>query len=292
MSSEAPARIWTVVVNWERPDDTCACLGALVRSTPPESIVVVDNGSRDESAAIVRQRFPRVKLLCRSDNGGFAKAANLGIAFALEQGAAGVFLLNNDALVDEQTLARLEAALRAPGRAGVWSAKVYQADDPARLWAIGGVYRDHNVTNLFFGEPDAGQYDDIALDFVYGCAMLLRADMLYAIGGFDERFFMYYEDVDLCLRAQAAGYSIALAPDAHVWHHGERSTSETPGLKLFYEARSRMLFYAKHLSRSQKLRFYPAEARYVAALTARRLLAGNLRGALGYLRGYWSAITS
>jgi GT2 family glycosyltransferase len=132
---------------------------------------------------------------------------------------------------------------------------------------------------------DAGQYDRAQLDFVYGCAMLLSARMLYAIGGFDERFFMYYEDVDLCLRAGAAGYQVALAPAAHVSHLGSHSTSAEPATKLYYEARSRQLFYAKHLSGAVRRRFLVSELRYIISLTLRRLRVGNPRGALAYLRG-------
>ena len=152
------------------------------------------------------------------------------------------------------------------------------------------MYRDHNVIDLGSGELDQGQFDHAQLDFVYGCAMLLSARMLYAVGGFDERFFMYYEDVDLCLRARAAGYDVALAPDAHVWHLGSRSTSAKPGLKLYYEGRSRQLFYAKHLSGPARRRFYGSELRYIISLTLQRLRAGNPRGALAYVRGCLAAL--
>jgi GT2 family glycosyltransferase len=147
------------------------------------------------------------------------------------------------------------------------------------------VYRDQNVIDVGTGELDQGQYDHAQFDFVYGCAMLLSARMLYAVGGFDERFFMYYEDVDLCLRARAAGFQVALAPKALVWHLGSRSTSAKPGMKLFYEGRSRQLFYAKHLRGSALRRYYGSEFRYIISLTLQRLRAGNPHGALAYLRG-------
>jgi GT2 family glycosyltransferase len=152
------------------------------------------------------------------------------------------------------------------------------------------VYRDHNAIDLGSGALDQGQFDHAQLDFVYGCAMLLSARMLYAVGGFDERFFMYYEDVDLCLRARAAGYTVALAPAAHVSHLGSRSTSSKPSLKLYYEARSRQLFYAKHLSGSERRHFYGSELRYIISLTLQRLRSGNLFGALAYVRGCLAAL--
>ncbi|HEU5102490.1 MAG TPA: glycosyltransferase family 2 protein, partial [Roseiflexaceae bacterium] len=248
------------------------------------------NGSGDGSVETIRARFPDVALLPIGVNLGFAKAANIGIAHALARGAAGILLLNNDTTVAPDTVRRLAKALVSSERAGVLSAKIFLADQPGRLWKVGGAYRDGNAIDLGSGELDTGQYDQAQLDFVYGCAMLLSAPMLYAIGGFDERFFMYYEDVDLCLRARAAGYDVALAPDAHVWHLGSRSTSAKPALKLYYEARSRLLFYAKHLSGAQRRRFYGSEFRYTISLTLQRLRNGNPRGALAYLRGCLAAL--
>jgi GT2 family glycosyltransferase len=282
--------IWTIIINWKCAEETCACLASLTQAVAPSTVVVIDNGSADGSAEAIRARFPQVALLPIGVNLGFAKAANIGIAHALARGAGGVLVLNNDTTVEPDSVRRLAEALAASDRVGVLSAKIYLTDQPGRLWSVGGVYRDGNAIDLGSGELDAGQYDRVRLDFVYGCAMLLSAPLLYAIGGFDERFFMYYEDVDLCLRARAAGYDVALAPDAHVWHLGSRSTSSKPALKLYYEARSRQLFYAKHLGGAQRRRYYGSEFRYVISLTLQRLRSGNPHGALAYLRGCLAAL--
>lgn len=289
MSADMPA-IWTVIVNWKCAEETAACLASLARCADPTPVIVVDNGSADGSVEVIRSRFPDVVLLAMPSNLGFARAANIGIARALERGADAVLLLNNDTIVAPDAPRRLAEALASSERIGVISPKIFLFDQPGRLWSVGGVYRDHNAIDLGTGELDYGQYDAAALDFVYGCAMLLRASMLRAIGGFDERFFMYYEDVDLCLRARAAGYEVKLAPAAHVLHHGSRSTLRRPDAKLFYEARSRMQFFAKHLTASQKPRFYAGESRYLVALTLRRLLAGDARGARAYVRGWLSGL--
>jgi GT2 family glycosyltransferase len=282
--------IWTVIVNWKCAEETCACLESLTQAVAPSTVIVIDNGSADGSVETIRARFPHVTLLSMSANLGFARAANIGIAHALGRGAGGILLLNNDTTVAPDTVQRLAEALASSDRIGVLSAKIYLADQPGRLWSVGGVYRDGNAIDMGTGELDHGQYDKARLDFVYGCAMLLSARLLYAIGGFDERFFMYYEDVDLCLRARTAGYEVALVPAAHVYHLGSRSTSAKPALKLYYEARSRLLFYAKHLSGAQRRRFYGSEFRYTISLTLQRLRAGNLRGALAYLRGCLAAL--
>lgn len=284
--------IWTVIINWRCAEETCACLESLLQAAAPSTVLVIDNGSGDGSAETIRARFPQIALLPIGANLGFAKAANVGIAHALARGAGGILLLNNDTTVAPDTVRRLAEALAGSDRAGVLSAKIFLTDQPGRLWKVGGVFRDGNAIDLGSGEPDAGQYDRARLDFVYGCAMLLSAPLLYAIGGFDERFFMYYEDVDLCLRARAAGYAVALAPDAHVWHLGSRSTSAEPARKLYYEARSRQLFYAKHLRGAERRRYYGSELRYIISLTLQRLRNGNVRGALAYLRGCLAALVA
>ena len=282
--------IWSIIINWKCAEETCACLASLVPTVDPATVIVIDNGSADGSVETIRARFPAITLIAQDSNLGFAKAANIGIAQALAGGADGVLLLNNDTTVAPDTLVRLAERLASSDRIGALSAKILLTEQPGRLWSVGGVYRNHTVTDLGSGELDQGQYDQAQLDFVYGCAMLLSARMLYAVGGFDERFFMYYEDVDLCLRARTAGYEVALVPDAVVWHLGSRSTSAKPGLKLYYEGRSRQLFYAKHLSGAVRRRFYGLELRYIIWLTLQRLRAGNPRGALAYLRGCLAAL--
>jgi hypothetical protein len=284
--------IWTVILNWQCPHETCTCLEALLRSVDARTVLVIDNGSDDDSVALIQRRFPQVRLLPLVRNFGFARAVNIGIRQALNQGASAVFLLNNDAQVTPEALPALAAALFQSERRGIVSAKVLLADDPARLWAVGGVYREWPITRISRGEGerDEGQYDSMALDFVYGCAMLLRASMLRHIGCFDERFFVFYEDVDLCLRARAAGYEVALVPHALVYHQGGRSTASNPALRIFHMARSRVLFFSKHLPPRYQWRFYLNEVYYLAVLMVRSLWARKPDEALAQLHGRLSAL--
>jgi hypothetical protein len=295
---DLPLSIQAVVINWKRPHETARCLASLSACLDESAIVVVDNETSAESAEAITRAAPRAVLLPQAENLGFGRAANIGIRRALAQGAEAVFLLNNDATVAPDALAHLAAAVVPPNRErngpddapAMVSAKVFLAEEPHRLWGVGGHFRNRRSTDLGSGELDTGQYDQTALDFVYGCAMLLRADVLRTVGVFDERFFAYYEDIDLCLRARAAGYRVALVPTAHVWHEGSRSTHDVPAFKLFHAARSRLLLFNKHLSPTQKPLFYAEELRYLVALTLRSLLAGDGRGAVARIRGYLAAL--
>ncbi len=291
LDSSPMAHIWSIILNWNCPDETCACVEALRPTVAPGTIIVLDNGSQDGSVELFRRRLPDVVMLPLGANYGFARAVNLGVRHAITQGATAVLLLNNDAMVAPDMVASLAQHMESAPRCGIASAKVYLHDRPGHLWAVGGRATRRRVINLGSDEPDRGQYDAASLDYVYLCAALLRTDMLQAVGGFDEQFFMYYEDIDVSLRARAAGYTVALVPSAHAWHHGSRSTRDAPALKHFYEARSRLLFFAKHLAWYDKPRFYAAELRYMLALSVRWILAGRRATARAYLRGCAAAFS-
>jgi hypothetical protein len=289
MSAVAAPPIWAIIINWQRPHETCACLNALLAGMAPEHVLVLDNGSRDDSVAQIQRQFPRVRLLPLAANFGFARAANIGIQVALQQGAAGVFLLNNDALVEPSTVAQLAAFLFAEPRRGIVSPKIYLTDQPGRFWAIGGLCRERRVISLGEHETDHGQYDTTTFDFLYGCAMLIRASVFAEIGLFDEQYFMYYEDIDFCLRARQAGYRAELAPHLALAHSGSRSTADIPARKIFYNTRSRMLFFRHHLAPINWLRFLAAESRYTLKLMLQRMYARDLPGALAHLTGRLAA---
>lgn len=283
--------IWTIVLNWKQCAATCVCLESLLPTVAPSSVIVIDNGSHDGSVEQFRARFPDIVILPLPENLGFARAVNRGIRWAMSKGAEGIFLLNNDTIVAPDTVSQLATWMWASPQRGMVSAKVFLRDNPTRLWAVGGKFTGRRVLHLGADEVDYGQYDAYPLDYVYVCAALLKVEMLKVVGCFDEWFFMYYEDIDLSLRARAAGYEISLAPAAHVWHHGSFSTRDKPDLKLFYEACSRLIFFAKHLPTGQHPLFYAEELRYVLAMLLRWLHAGNLHAASAYLRGCAAALT-
>ena len=284
--------IWTVVVNWRQTASTLACLASLERGGATLStVVVVDNEAEGEVEQALRALHPDVTVLPQPANLGFAAAVNIGVRHALARGATAILLLNNDAELEPGAMDGLTTAMAAEPRVGVLTAKVYLTETPERLWAVGGVYTGGRVIELGAGERDAGRYDDARLDFVYGCAMVVRAETFRDIGGFDERYFLYYEDIDLCLRAQQAGWRVAMAPHARVLHEGSKSTQREPAIKVYHHARSRVLFFSRHL-RASPVRFAVSEAAFVARRVGRHLIAGELANAAAYVRGTLDALRS
>ena len=216
------AKTTVIIPNWNGLDLISECLQALQAQTLAHMVIVVDNGSTDGSDEMVRNEFPDVQLLKFADNAGFAGGVNRGIRPALEQGAIYIALLNNDAVADRHWLERLEEAADADPKAGIIAAKIV-TQDGKKIDSTGDFY---SIWGFPFprgrGETDEGQYDgpnDREIFAASGGASLYRADMLKKIGLFDERFFAYFEDVDLSFRARLAGWGVTYEPKASVRHY-------------------------------------------------------------------------
>ena len=296
MTAAAPARspraerIWTVVVNWRQTEATLACLASLERAGADlADVVVIDNESGDDLLMRTRAAFPRTSVLPQAQNLGFARAVNIGARYAIEHGATAVLLLNNDAVLLPRAMHSFAEELARDPNLGVLTAKVFLTQEPDRLWAVGGHFTGRRVENIGSGEKDVGTYDYARLDFVYGCAMLIRADVFRRLGGLDERFFLYYEDIDFCLRAGDAGWEVRMAPDAHALHEGSKSTCREPSVKVYHHARSRMLFFRQHL-RGARLVFAISELAFIARQVAAHLVRREGQNAMAYVRGTLDAL--
>ena len=277
-------------MNWRQTEATLACLASLERAGADlGDVVVIDNESRDDLLMRARSAFPRTAVLTQSENLGFARAVNIGAEYAIAHGATAVLLLNNDALLLPDAVRKFTDALAGNPSFGVLTAKVFLTEAPDHLWAVGGHFTGRRVENIGSGERDVGAYDTARLDFVYGCAMVVRADVFRKLGGLDERFFLYYEDIDFCLRARAAGWEVRMAPDAHALHEGSKSTRGEPSVKVYHHARSRMLFFRQHLS-GQRLVFAISELAFIARHVVTHLVRGEGQNAVAYIRGTFDAL--
>jgi GT2 family glycosyltransferase len=190
----------------------------------PAELLVVDDGSTDGSLALLGERFPGVRVLALARNGGFARAANAGIAAA---SADAVALVNTDVLLAPDWLERAAAALAAAPAAASVATKLVDLDDPRILYDAGDVLRrDGACEQRGRFERDAGRYDEPGEVFsaCAGAALYRRAAVL-AAGGFDERFGTYLEDVDLGLRLRLAGWTCRWEPRAVARHAGGGSSA-------------------------------------------------------------------
>ena len=271
-------RVAVVVPSWDGEEHLPACLDALAAQTLEHLAVVVDNGSTDGSVDLVRERYPHVRLVRLPRNRGFAGGVNAGIAAALDAGCELVALLNNDAVAEPGWLERLVAEADAHPEAGIVGAKVLTWDgthldstgDRYSLWGL--------PTPRGRGEPDDGRYDD-ARDLLAasGGASLYRAALLRQVGGFDEAFFAYYEDVDLSLRAQLAGWAVRYAPAARVRHRIGGTSARVPDFARFHVLRNLVYLFVKDVPAPLLPRALPRFALLYLSMVASGVARGHAR---------------
>jgi len=240
---------WVVIVvlNWNGLADTLACLASLAELDYPErKVVVVDNGSTDGSVRAIRERFPTVTVLENGENLGYTGGNNAGLRYALGHGADYVLLLNNDTVVAPGFLRRLVDAAEADPRIGLVGPTIYYYDRPAIIWSAGGAidWQRGSTRMLGLNERDRGQFGrgPRTVDFVTGCAILVRRIVPERVGLLDERFFAYYEEAEWCVRAVRAGYKIVHVPLARMWHKISPSARTDSWPVQYYMTRNRLLF--------------------------------------------------
>lgn len=249
MSPDAAPLVYAVVLNWNQPQHTIECVRSLLGQQPrAPRLLVVDNGSTDNSVEVIRHAFPEVELIAGERNLGFAGGVNVGIRRALAEGAQYVLLVNNDAIADPSMLDELLACAQADG-AGVLAPAIYYVEPPDRLWFAGGRVNPLLLESLgprgrIEPLPDA----PTERDFLAGCALLVRREVFEAAGLFDERFFMYYEDLDFCLRVRRSGYRLLVVPRARLWHKVAQSSggAESPQ-ERYLMALSSGRYFRKHM---------------------------------------------
>jgi len=253
--SEAP-RVTAVIVSFNTREHLLRCLASLeAHVTLPLQTVMVDNGSSDGSADAVRDAHPAVQVIENHANLGFAAACNRGLR---EARAPYVLLLNSDAEVCAGAVEGLVAILEARSDVGIVGPRTVGHDGgpqvsfgpdltPLSEWRQRRLVRAlrqrrpeavREVTALCAREQEPA--------WVSGACLLARKPALDAVGGLDERFFLYEEDVDLCLRVRKAGWRILYTPEPVVMHHLGRSMEKIPALSRLEYDRSHLRFYAKH----------------------------------------------
>ncbi len=239
-----------IIVSWNAARQLADCLHSLPAGAQGSSyeIIVIDNASTDGSADMVAREF-QVRLIRNSENVGFARANNQGIRASTGRY---VLLLNSDTIVPPGALPALVQFMDDHPDAGACGPRLARADGSTQLFAFGGdptvrylLARSWNRLLFHRALHDWETQKVQTVDWVSGAALLTRRDALERIGGFDEKFFMYFEDNDLCLRLRRAGWKIFYNPTVTITHFGGASVSQNPARTRWYDASLRY-FYSKH----------------------------------------------
>ena len=249
MNSAAQPLVYAVVLNWNGADETVNCLHSLnVQTHENFKILVVDNGSSDDSITTMRAAHPTVEILELPENVGFARGMNAGIRHAIANGAEWILGLNNDLELAPDCTEQLLAY--ATPDVGLITAVLYFRDERTRIWSIGGNISKYNLekTSDARGVLDEGQLPPV-LDrqFIPGGATLMSVKAFNDVGLFDEMYFLYYEDADLSLRMSRSGYRSLCATRAKMWHGIAKSSGGSGSPReRYWMGRSSVIYFAKN----------------------------------------------
>lgn len=256
-------KIFVVVLNFNGGDFILDCLTSLEDVKKPKGatleFVVVDNNSTDGSVKAIKEKFPQVTFLESKVNLGFAEGNNVGLRYAVDNGADEIIVLNPDTVVDQDLVINLDKIAQKNPKAGILGPKIYfapgyefhkgkyqKSERGKVIWYAGGVMDWDNVLASHHGvdEVDRGQHEKIGkTDFISGCCMMVKREVFENIGFFDSRYFLYWEDNDFSQRAKKAGFGLLYVPGAHLWHLNAGTTGGSGShLHDYYTTRNRLLY--------------------------------------------------
>lgn len=262
-------KISIVILNYNGIENTLECIKSLNlinKKNIKVELIVVDNCSNDGSREKLNQ-LKNIKLITNSVNLGFSGGMNTGIKFALKFGATHIVLLNNDTYVDPNFVINLYEASK---KADIISPKIYFATgfefhkDRYKknelgkiLWYAGGKIDWQNVIGVHTGvdEVDAGQFNRRKeIDFATGCCLMVKKEVFEKIGMLDDKYFLYLEDMDFCIRAKKHGFRIIFEPASVIWHKNASSAGGSGSqLQEYYFTRNRLIFAFKYAKLRTKL---------------------------------------
>lgn len=279
-SANSASKPIVIIVNHALPEDTIECVDSVLSSDMGRvPVLLVDNGSKDDSVERLKRRYPEIPLVSLPENTGFVGGFNTGIQQALATDATHLFVLNNDTVVDP-------SAIREMLQAG-WDIavpKIVFYDRPEIIWSAGARWRffPPSVHIVGSGKKDAPVYNIPGpLEYATSCALVVRREVFEKIGGFDPLFQSYGEDLDFFYRAKQAGIRVGYVPAARILHKVSLTTRWLPGLRRRYLGRSTVLFFRKE-------KRFPLWQVYlsIAWKLLREILLGNPQHLPDYWRGY------
>jgi len=241
-------KVFIIILNWNGWSDTLECLKSLENNDYPNyQVVIIDNGSKQKPES----PNSKIKIIYNQENLGFSGGNNVGIKYALDNGADYVLLLNNDTIVDSHFLTKLVKVAESDKDFGMLGPKIYFADQKDKIWFAGGklnwLYNQGTMRGC--NEVDQGQYDkpDIQeTEYITGCCVLVKKQVIEKIGLMPEEYFIYYEDTDWSFKARRAGFKCIFVPQSKIWHKGSKSSIEYSLPYIYYHTRNGLIFATRY----------------------------------------------
>ena len=287
MKKEKPL-VFVVLLNYNGADDTVDCLESLKGVTYPNiQVIVVDNASTDGSAEILHNRQEQYGyiFLQSNENNGFSAGNNIGIRYALENGADYVLLLNNDTVVEPSFLSMAVEESEHDDSVGLTIGKILYYKEPDLIWYGGGELKQPYNYSIHLGfreKQNKAEFNQQRyVTYATGCYFLLKRHAIETVGLMDEDYFLYCEDTDYSIRMIRSGLKMLYCPQSVIYHKVSASTGKGSAFSTYYIARNNIILFR---------RFFSGKERAVGLLywfykMFRSMLKGNLDR-----RAFWKGI--
>jgi len=288
-------KVGVVLVNWNTSELTIPCIESLCEGdVVPDRILVVDNGSEDDSCAKIKAHFHDIPILRLSTNHGFTGGSNRGIERLLGEGVDYVWVLNNDTLIEQDCLSQLLRAAEKHPEGCCFTGKIYYDNPPDKLWYAGGFRHwlhlcpKHLLDNSLDSDVQGGV---VEVDFISGCCMLIPRSILLKYGAFILEYFAYAEDGEWCFRMKNAGKKLFYVPSAVLKHcvsasirknKGKQEDNGMTAFASYLTVRNYLWTTRKHAS--------PFHKKFIALVIITGLAVKNMVVLLRYFQ--WSKIAA
>lgn len=241
--------LFVIVLDNNNSEDTNACLSSLIKSDYKHfRIILLKNASAIDSIEAIHLENAHIQIISLRENLGYAGNNNIGIKAAVEQGAEWVFILNNDTVLDPSCLSSLIEAGEHNSAIGIIGPMVYHFNEPAVIQSAGGMLGKYwRSIHEGMNECDRGQFKSVRqVEWISGCAILVRRALIEQIGVLDPDYFLYWEELEWCIRARRAGWKVFHVPQAKLWHKGVKRDYQPKPYVTYYSTRNHLYTLAKH----------------------------------------------
>ncbi|MDD5772191.1 MAG: glycosyltransferase family 2 protein [bacterium] len=251
-------KVYIIILNWNQKEDTLICLNSVKKLKYDNyEVIVVDQNSKDGSKEAIKKDYPWVDLIENDDNLGFVEGNNVGIRKVLDiEKYSYFFILNNDTVVDPDCLDVLVNKAEKDKNIGIAGPKVFYFDPPNMIFSAGAMIDLKHFEIHHRHEKELDKEDETApieVDYISGCSLLIKKEVIDKIGLMDPRFFIYYEETDWCYRTRRAGYKVLYIPTCKIWHRVSAAMGKASLSTMYYMTRNQFLFLNKNLSPAKRL---------------------------------------
>ena len=250
------SKVSIIILNWNGGEDVLECLKSVKDIDYPDyEIIVVDNGSTDNSVEEIKRSFPDIKLIQNNKNLGFPGGANVGIRAAT---GGYIMLLNDDTVVARNILKDLVEAMGSNASIGIAGPMILYHNEPDKIWCAGmQLHLLGYASSIGKGLNKELFNKSCFVDYI-SCALLIKKEVIDKIGLLDPEYFLYSEDADFCLRAKNAGYECIYVPSPTVWHKATKEWITNP-TQAYYYMRNAIVFAKKNLTGLKKFIFITSQ---------------------------------